>query len=80
MQRADKLTQTIEELRGPLMQLKKNVETEEANAEQTKKAHETTVLNEKKNFKHLEEKRRESSGKGREMLRALDEATHVQGK
>ena len=27
MQRADKLTQTIEELRGPLMQLKKNVET-----------------------------------------------------
>ena len=48
MQRADKLTQTIEELRGPLMQLKKNVETEEANTEQTKKAHETTVLNEKK--------------------------------
>ena len=77
MQRADKLTQTIEELRGPLMQLKKNVETEEANTEQTKKAHETTVLNEKKTLNTLRKKEEKVRVKVGEMLRALDEATHM---
>ena len=77
MQRANKLTQTIEELRGPLMQLKKNVETEEANTEQTKKAHETTVLNEKKTINALRKKEEKVRVKVGEMLRALDEATHI---
>ena len=60
-----------------LQTLKKNVETEEANTEQTKKAHETTVLNEKKTLNTLRKKEEKVRVKVGEMLRALDEATHM---
>lgn len=59
------------------MQLKKNVEAEEANAEQRKRAHEATVLSEKKNIDALRKKEEKVRIKVGEMLRALDEATNV---